>query len=218
MIKRRHPGAGKKRTGKTPKGRQVDPASLTEIQRLLAVRSRRRDYHLIQDRFGYLSAAYLAALAGEMQMALAEVYEVATFSARFDVVKEGEAPPPPVTPVLRTSTRLPGRRKLQGVLAASSLRKPVEGSVTYPCQSPRDLSSLGIRPGSKIKVSTKRGVIELSTRADSAVPQGMVFIPFCYAEASANVLTNQALDPFGKIPEFKCCAARVEALQSGSTA
>ena len=127
MIKRRHPGAGKKRTGKTPKGRQVDPASLTEIQRLLAVRSRRRDYHLIQDRFGYLSAAYLAALAGEMQMALAEVYEVATFSARFDVVKEGEAPPPPVTPVLRTSTRLPGRRKLQGVLAASSLRKPVEG-------------------------------------------------------------------------------------------
>jgi formate dehydrogenase major subunit len=84
--------------------------------------------------------------------------------------------------------------------------------------SPGDLSSLGIQPGSRIRVSTRRGVIELRARADRAVPQGMVFIPFCYAEAPANVLTNPALDPFGKIPEFKFCAARVEALRSGSTA
>jgi formate dehydrogenase major subunit len=82
--------------------------------------------------------------------------------------------------------------------------------------SPGDLSSLGIQPGSRIRVSTRRGVIELRARADRAVPQGMVFVPFCYAEAPANVLTNPALDPFGKIPEFKFCAARVEALQSGS--
>ena len=79
--------------------------------------------------------------------------------------------------------------------------------------SPEDLLRLNIQPGSKIKVLTRRGGIELTTRADSAVPQGMIFIPFCYAEAAANVLTNPALDPFGKIPEFKFCAARVEALE-----
>ena len=79
--------------------------------------------------------------------------------------------------------------------------------------SPRDLAHLNIQPGHKIKVSTRRGIIELTARADSAVPPGMVFIPFCYAEAAANVLTNPALDPFGKIPEFKFCAARVEAAE-----
>jgi len=55
-------------------------------------------------------------------------------------------------------------------------------------------------------------MIELKARADSAVAPGMVFIPFCYAEAAANILTNPQLDPFGKIPEFKFCAARVEPL------
>ncbi|MGI9335311.1 MAG: formate dehydrogenase subunit alpha, partial [Gammaproteobacteria bacterium] len=77
--------------------------------------------------------------------------------------------------------------------------------------SPRELGRLGLNPGEKIRVATRRGVIELKTRADRAVPEGMVFIPFCYAEAAANTLTNPALDPFGKIPEFKFCAARVEA-------
>jgi formate dehydrogenase major subunit len=76
--------------------------------------------------------------------------------------------------------------------------------------SPADLLRLKIIPGAMIKVSTRRGALELRVRADGAVPQGMVFIPFCYAEAPANVLTNAALDPFGKIPEFKFCAARVE--------
>ena len=87
---------------RTPKGRQVDPTALDEVQALLADRSRRRDLliehlHLIQDKYGHLSAAHLAALAAEMKLALAEVYEVATFYAHFDVVKEGEVPPPPVT-------------------------------------------------------------------------------------------------------------------------
>ena len=59
-------------------------------------------------------------------------------------------------------------------------------------------------------MSTRRGAIELTARADSGVPSGMVFIPFCYAEAPANVLTNDALDPFDKIAEVKFCAARVE--------
>jgi formate dehydrogenase major subunit len=59
-------------------------------------------------------------------------------------------------------------------------------------------------------VATRRGAIELKVRGDSDVPEGMVFIPFCFAEAAANLLTNPALDPFGKIPEFKFCAAKVE--------
>jgi formate dehydrogenase major subunit len=77
--------------------------------------------------------------------------------------------------------------------------------------SPRDLAQLEIQPGARIRVSTRRGMIELTARTDGAVPPGVIFIPFCYAEAAANVLTNPALDPFGKIPEFKFCAARVEA-------
>jgi formate dehydrogenase major subunit len=78
--------------------------------------------------------------------------------------------------------------------------------------APGDMSRMGIAPGSMVRVSTRRGVLELRARADGAIPGGMVFIPFCYAEAPANVLTNQALDPFGKIPEFKFCAAKVEAV------
>ena len=77
--------------------------------------------------------------------------------------------------------------------------------------SPFDLRRLGIAAGDPVRVATRRGVIELKARADGAVPAGVVFVPFCYAEAAANTLTNPALDPFGKIPEFKYCAARVEA-------
>jgi formate dehydrogenase major subunit len=73
-----------------------------------------------------------------------------------------------------------------------------------------DLRRLGVAPGDPVRVITRRGAIELKTRIDAAVPEGCVFIPFCYAEAAANMLTNPALDPFGKIPEFKFCAARVE--------
>jgi formate dehydrogenase len=96
-------GAGRKRRApKTPKGRQIDPVALDEIRALLGDRPRRRDLliehlHLIQDRHGHLSAAHLAALAAEMKLAMTEVYEVATFYAHFDVVKEGEVPPPAVT-------------------------------------------------------------------------------------------------------------------------
>src|SRR5437879_2590440 len=97
------PGRGGRRRGpRTPKGRQIEPRALEEIRSLLGERERRRDLliehlHLIQDRYGHLSAAHLAALAQEMRLALTEVYEVATFYAHFDVVKEGETPPPAVT-------------------------------------------------------------------------------------------------------------------------
>src|SRR5262252_9120835 len=96
-------GLGRRnRPRKTPKGRQVEPQALAQVRALLGERERRRDLlieylHLIQDRYGYLSAAHLAALAQEMKLALTEVYEVATFYAHFDVVKEDETPPPLAT-------------------------------------------------------------------------------------------------------------------------
>ncbi|HZP77726.1 MAG TPA: NAD(P)H-dependent oxidoreductase subunit E [Pseudolabrys sp.] len=95
-------GSRKQRPRRTPKGRQVEPVALDEIRALLGDRSRQRDLliehlHLIQDKYGHLSAAHLAALAAETKLALTEVYEVATFYAHFDVVKEGEVPPPAVT-------------------------------------------------------------------------------------------------------------------------
>jgi formate dehydrogenase major subunit len=76
--------------------------------------------------------------------------------------------------------------------------------------NPKDLRRFGITAGDPIRVQTRRGEIQLAARVDRAVPQGMVFIPFCYVEAAANVLTNPQLDPYGKIPEYKFCAARVE--------
>ena len=89
------PRGGRRRPPRTPKGRQLDPQALVEVRALLTDRPRRRDLliehlHLIQDHYGYISAAHLAALAAEMKMALTEVYEVATFYAHFDVVKEDE--------------------------------------------------------------------------------------------------------------------------------
>jgi formate dehydrogenase major subunit len=76
---------------------------------------------------------------------------------------------------------------------------------------PRDAARLGIQPGQLIRVSTRRGAICLKARLDRDVAENMVFIPFAFYEAAANLLTNPQLDPFGKIPEFKFCAAKVEA-------
>src|SRR3978361_1844682 len=97
-----HPGEGRRRAKSTPKGRQVDPQAAEEIALLLGDRPRRRDLliehlHLIQDTYKQISAAHLAALADEMKLAFAEVFETATFYAHFDVVKEGEANIPPLT-------------------------------------------------------------------------------------------------------------------------
>jgi formate dehydrogenase major subunit len=77
--------------------------------------------------------------------------------------------------------------------------------------NPDDLAKLGVDPGNAITVASRRGSITLSARADEGTPRGAVFIPFCYYEAAANLLTNPVLDPFGKIPEFKYCAVRVSA-------
>ena len=97
-----HPGEGRRRAKSTPKGRQIEPQAAEEISLLLGDRPRRRDLliehlHLVQDTYRQISAAHLAALADEMKLAFAEVFETATFYAHFDVVKEGEANIPPLT-------------------------------------------------------------------------------------------------------------------------
>ena len=115
--------SGKGKGRRTPKGRQYDDAALTEVRSLLQGLGRDRDLlieflHLIQDKFGHLSAAHLRALAEEMRLSMAEVYEVASFYAHFDVVKEDETPPPALT--IRVcdslSCELAGSQQLQKAL------------------------------------------------------------------------------------------------------
>ncbi|HUK60003.1 MAG TPA: NADH-ubiquinone oxidoreductase-F iron-sulfur binding region domain-containing protein [Stellaceae bacterium] len=97
-----HPGSGRRRGRDFPRGRQVDPQALAEVQALLGSEPGRRDLlieflHRIQDKFHCLHARHLVALAEEMKLALVEVYEVASFYAHFDIVMEGEPAPPPLT-------------------------------------------------------------------------------------------------------------------------
>jgi formate dehydrogenase major subunit len=82
--------------------------------------------------------------------------------------------------------------------------------------SPQELRRRKLNAGAMIRVETRRGAIEIKLRADADVPANMIFIPFCYAEAAANILTNPQLDPFGKIPEFKFCAARIAAAREAT--
>jgi formate dehydrogenase major subunit len=74
---------------------------------------------------------------------------------------------------------------------------------------PLDLASLDVKPGETLTIQSRRGAISLYARADDGTPRGVVFVPFCFYEAAANMLTNPVLDPFGKIPEFKYCAVKV---------
>ena len=83
---------------------------------------------------------------------------------------------------------------------------------------PETLRKLGVVPGEFVKLTTKRGSISLMARSDRTVSEDMVFLPFAYVEAAANILTNPAIDPYGKIPEFKFSAVRVEALSKNIAA
>ncbi len=120
------PPGKRSRVRATPKGRPVDPQARAEVQALLDGKPRRRDLliehlHLIQDKYGCLSDVHLVALAAEMKMAMAEVYEVATFYHHFDVVKDGEAKPPAITVRVCDSIAcdLAGSRDLLAALPAA---------------------------------------------------------------------------------------------------
>ena len=80
--------------------------------------------------------------------------------------------------------------------------------------SPLEVRRRGLKAGDRVRVETRRGGLELMVRVDPDMPEGMIFIPFCYAEAAANILTNPQLDPFGKIPGFKACAARLSPVEA----
>jgi formate dehydrogenase len=117
--RRIHPGSGRRRAPAFPKGRQLDPMALSAVRDLLGTRPRQRDFlieylHLIQDAEGFLKADRLQALAEEMRLPMAEVYEVASFYAHFDIVLDGEADPPPMTVRVcdSLSCEMMGARKL----------------------------------------------------------------------------------------------------------
>ncbi|NCW07333.1 MAG: NADH-quinone oxidoreductase subunit F [Rhodobacterales bacterium] len=124
---------------RTPKGRQFEDEALNEVKALLENRPRQKDLlieflHLIQDKYGYLSAQHLCALAEELKISMAEVYEVASFYAHFDIVKEGETPPPQIT--IRVcdslSCELAGAEKLREELKKGLDPKEVR-VVRAPC-------------------------------------------------------------------------------------
>jgi formate dehydrogenase major subunit len=95
---------------------------------------------------------------------------------------------------------------------ASSL-DAIEPSATAQL-SPITIARLNLKPGDMVRVTSRRGTIELQARAEAGIPENVVFIPFAYVEAAANLLTNPKLDPFGKIPEYKFCAVKIEPVKS----
>ena len=100
-----------------------------------------------------------------------------------------------------------------GAMTRRSLVLEASEPEAIGCLGPHQLQRLGIRPGDKITVATRRGSVAVTARMDADVPEGMVFLPFCFAEAAANLLTNPQLDPFGKISRIQvlCRACRESA-------
>jgi len=140
-----------------------------------------------------------------------EVFPTATGRAKFvpaDLIPAAEHPDADYPMVLITGRQLEhwhtgAITRRSGVLDAI---EPEPTALVHPL----DLAAVGVRPGGVISVASRRGRISLYARADEGTPRGCVFVPFAYYEAAANLLTNPVLDPFGKIPEFKYCAVKLE--------
>ncbi len=112
-------------------------------------------------------------------------------------------------PLILTTGRLLEHWHTGAITRRASKLDALEPEATVQI-SPEDMENLGIEPGGRVRMTTRRGTVELAARREPGMPQGLVFMPFCYQEAAANILTNSALDPFGKIPELKFSAVRVE--------
>ncbi len=139
-----------------------------------------------------------------------EAFPTPTGRARFvpaDIIPAAERPDADYPMVLITG------RQLEHWHTGSMTRRTLVLDAIEPgpvaTLHPLDLAGLDALPGDVVTVQSRRGRISLTARADEGTPRGAVFIPFCYYEAAANILTHAALDPFGKIPEFKYCAVRV---------
>jgi len=112
-------------------------------------------------------------------------------------------------PLVLTTGRLLEHWHTGAMTRRATVLEDIEPEPTV-AMHPRQMRDLGLEAGDMVTVATRRGEIALKARRDRNVPQGMLFIPFCFEDAAANRLTNPQLDPFGKIPEFKFCAARIE--------
>ena len=133
-----------------------------------------------------------------------------------DIIPPDELPDE-TYPMILTTGRLLEHWHTGAMTRRSSVLDAVEPEAV--CQiNPRELRKRGLKPGARVRILTRRGAIELKARADTDVPEGVVIVTFCYSEAAANILTNPKLDPFGKIPEFKFCAARVEKVPAARAA
>jgi formate dehydrogenase major subunit len=139
-----------------------------------------------------------------------EHFPTQTGRARFvpaDIIPAAERPDADYPNVLITG------RQLEHWHTGSMTRRAIVLDAIEPdpvaLVHPLDLAGLGGKPGDVITLESRRGKVSLYARADDSSPRGAVFVPFCYYEAAINKLTNAALDPFGKIPEFKYCAIRI---------
>ncbi|MDW8340476.1 MAG: NAD(P)H-dependent oxidoreductase subunit E [Geminicoccaceae bacterium] len=180
------PPGGRERRGQGrphPKGRRVDPEVLARVRAILGDRPRTPDLliehlHRLQDRFGHLSAAHLAALAEEMRLAQAEVFEVATFYAHFDVLREGEDPPPPLT--LRVcdsiACALEGSERLRAELAATLDPRTVR-VLRAPCMGACDRAPAGMLGHRLLAPLTRerahRAVAECASEAEIPAAQDL---------------------------------------------
>ncbi|MBC6416795.1 MAG: NAD(P)H-dependent oxidoreductase subunit E [Rhodospirillales bacterium] len=169
-----HPGSGRRKAPPTPKGREVEDEALAEVEALLSGRPRRRDLlieflHLIQDRYGQLSAAHLASLAQAMNLPMAEVYEVASFYAHFDIVAEGEEPLPPLTVRVcdSLSCALAGAEDLLGTLP-ELLGREVR-VLRAPCMGRCDSAPVA-EVGHKHLLSTAAEEIAIAAKAKDVHP------------------------------------------------
>jgi formate dehydrogenase major subunit len=147
-----------------------------------------------------------------MRVVFTEQFPTPTGKGRFvpaEVIPAAERPDAAYPYVLITG------RQLEHWHTGSMTRRTevLDAIEPYPVVSIHsdDLAALGVAPDGMVTVASRRGSVSLRARADDGTPRGAVFIPFCYYEAAANLLTNPALDPYGKIPEFKYCAVRVTA-------
>jgi formate dehydrogenase major subunit len=139
-----------------------------------------------------------------------EKFPTATGRAKFvpvDVIPAAERPDGTFPFVLITGRQLE-HWHTGAITRRASVLDAIEPDPTVSVH-PLDLAAIGAQPGDVVSVESRRGIVSLYARADDGIPRGAVFIPFCYYEAAANLLTNPALDPYGKIPEFKYCAVKL---------
>ena len=148
------------------------------------------------------------------EIVFASSFPTASGKARIvpaDVLPPDEVPDDEYPMILTTGRMLEHWHTGSMTRRASKLDAIEPGAIAS--MNPKQLRQMGLEPGDLIAVETRRGTIQTTLRADRDVPVGTIFIPFCFAEGAANVLTNPQLDPYGKIPEFKFCAAKVSKIE-----